>query len=139
MLGAVGVAAGLWGAFLLLPLVDVELAVWFLAGPVVHDALLAPLFGGVGLAVARWAPAAWRAPVVVGGVLSGVLLLVAVPLLWRPHAGPVNPGLHDRDYASGLLVAVAAVWLGVSAACWWAGRRHRASDPGTRRAGRPGS
>ncbi|MDQ2584599.1 hypothetical protein CKY47_11520 [Saccharothrix yanglingensis] len=87
---------GLWGAVLLLPLVDVGLAVWFLAGPVVHDALLAPPFGGVGLAVARWVPAPRRTPVVVGGVLSGVL------------------------------VAVAAVWPGVAAAGWWAGRRRRA-------------
>ncbi|MGM1059773.1 hypothetical protein [Saccharothrix sp. Mg75] len=113
VLGALGVAAGLWGAVLLLPLLDVDLLVWFLGGPVAHDLLLAPLVGGVGLAVARWVAAPWRVPVVVGGVLSGVLVLLAVPLLWRPHAGPANPGLHDRAHGPWLLAAVAAIWLGV--------------------------
>ncbi len=106
---------GSWGAFLLLPLVDVNLALWFIGGPVVHDLLLAPLLGGLGLLVARWVPGRWRAPVQVGGLLTGVLLALAVPLLWRPFAGSPNPGLNDRDYLVGLLVAVAVIWLGVLA------------------------
>jgi hypothetical protein len=113
LIGALGVAMGGWGAFLLLPLVDVNLALWFIGGPVVHDLLLAPLFGGLGLLIARWVPKRWRAPVQVGGLLTGVLLALAVPLLWRPFAGPSNPGLNDRNYLVGLLVAVAVTWLGV--------------------------
>jgi hypothetical protein len=113
VIGALGVAMGAWGAFLLLPLVDVDLAVWFVGGPVLHDVLLAPLFGGVGLLIARWVPRPWRAAVQVGGTLTGVLALLAVPLLWRPFAGPSNPGLNDRDYPLGLLVAVGVVWLAV--------------------------
>lgn len=112
-LGAVGVVMGLWGAVLVLPLVDVDLALWFVAGPVVHDLLLAPLFGGVGLLIARWVPTPWRAAVQVGGTFTGVLVLLAVPLLWRPFAGGPNPGLLDRDYGVGLLVAVAVVWSAV--------------------------
>lgn len=115
LIGALGVAMGSWGAFLLLPLVDVDLALWFIGGPVVHDLLLAPLLGGLGLLVARWVPERWRAPVQVGGLLTGVLLALAVPLLWRPFAGSPNPGLNDRDYLVGLLVAVAVIWLGVLA------------------------
>ena len=115
LVGALGVAMGAWGAFLLLPLVDVDLALWFIGGPVVHDLLLAPLFGGLGLLIARRVPKRWRGPVQVGGLLTGVLLALAVPLLWRPFAGPSNPGLNDRDYLVGLLVAVAVIWLGVLA------------------------
>ncbi|MBB5807502.1 hypothetical protein F4560_007270 [Saccharothrix ecbatanensis] len=113
LIGALGVAMGAWGAFLLLPLLDLDLALWFIGGPVVHDLLLAPLFGGLGLLIARRVPKRWRAPVQVGGLLTGVLLALAVPLLWRPFAGPSNPGLNDRDYLVGLLVAVAVTWLGV--------------------------
>jgi hypothetical protein len=113
LIGALGVAIGAWGAFLLLPLLDLNLALWFIGGPVVHDLLLAPLFGGLGLLIARRVPKRWRAPVQVGGLLTGVLLALAVPLLWRPFAGPSNPGLNDRNYLVGLLVAVAVIWLGV--------------------------
>lgn len=115
VIGAVGVAIGAWGAFLLLPLIDVDLGLWFIAGPIVHDLLLAPLLGGLGLLIARWVPVRWRAPVQVGGLLTGVLVLLAVPLLWRPFAGPPNPGLNDRNYLVGLLIAGAAIWLGVLA------------------------
>ncbi|TQM81286.1 hypothetical protein FHX81_3650 [Saccharothrix saharensis] len=113
VIGAVGVVMGLYGALLLLPLVDVDLVLWFVAGPVVHDVLLAPLVAGAGLLVARWVPKPWRAAVLVGGTLTGVLVLLAVPLLWRPFAGSPNPGLLDRDYPVGLLVAVAVVWAAV--------------------------
>jgi hypothetical protein len=115
VIGALGVAIGAWGAFLLLPLIDLDLGLWFVAGPVVHDLLVAPLLGGLGLLVSRRVPARWRAPVQVGGLLTGVLALLSVPLLWRPFAGPPNPGLNDRDYLVGLLVAVAVIWLGVLA------------------------
>ncbi|MEU4763354.1 hypothetical protein AB0H12_08870 [Actinosynnema sp. NPDC023794] len=115
VIGALGVVMGLWGAVLVLPLVSVELALWFVAGPVAHDALLAPLFAGFGLLIARWVPKPWRAAARVGGTVTGVLVLLAVPLLWRPFAGGPNPGLVDRDYPVGLLVAVGVTWLGVLA------------------------
>jgi hypothetical protein len=116
VIGALGVVMGLWGAVLVLPLVSVDLVLWFVAGPIAHDVLLAPLFAGFGLLIARWVPKPWRAAVQVGGTFTGVLVLLAVPLLWRPFAGGPNPGLVDRDYPVGLLVAVAVTWLGVLAA-----------------------
>ncbi|WP_158842502.1 hypothetical protein [Saccharothrix deserti] len=130
VIGALGVVMGAWGAFLLLPLVDVNLGLWFAGGPVVHDVLLAPFLGGLGLLIARWVPEPWRAPVQVGGILTGVLGLLAVPLLWRPFAGPPNPGLNDRDYLVGLLVAVGVIWLGVSAAALTGQARRRRTGAG---------
>lgn len=123
-IGAVGVVMGLWGAVLVLPVVSVDLVLWFVAGPIVHDVLLAPLFAGLGLLIARWVPQPRRAAVRVGGTFTGVLVLLAVPLLWRPFAGGPNPGLVDRDYWTGLLVAVGVVWLGVLVTTL-AGRRKR--------------
>lgn len=86
---------------------------WFVGGPIVHDGFVAPLVGVVGLLLTRFVAPSWRAPVVVGVVLSAVLTLLAIPLLWRPFYVVTNPGLHDRDYGVGLLIALGVVWVGV--------------------------
>lgn len=91
----------------------VEGLAWFVGGPVVHDGLVAPIVGVLGLLVTRWVARPWRTPVTVGLVLTGVLTLLAIPLLWRPFGVARNPGLHDGDYGTGLAVAVAVVWLAV--------------------------
>lgn len=95
---------------------------WFVGGPLVHDALVAPAVGLGGLVLTRLVPGTWRTPVVVGVVLTAVLTLLAIPLLWRPFGVVTNPGLHDRDYGAGLAVALGAVWLAVAVAGlarWW--------------------
>ena len=48
-------------------------------------------------------------------MISGVLTLVAIPLLWRPYGTAVNPGLHDRDYGTALAITLGVVWLVVVA------------------------
>jgi hypothetical protein len=114
-----GLAALAWGAWLAVELLAsghvLSAAAWFVGGVVLHDGLIAPLAGVVGVLIARRLPAPWRAPVAAGGVLSGVLLLLAIPLLWQPFGAPANPGLHDGDYLTGLLVSFGTVWLGVVA------------------------
>ncbi len=94
----------------------VEGLAWFAGGPIVHDGLVAPVVGLAGLVLARRLPRPWRVPVTVGVVLSAILTLLAVPLLWRPFGVPTNPGLHDRDYGTGLAIALGVVWLAVIAA-----------------------
>jgi hypothetical protein len=94
----------------------VQGAAWFVGGPLVHDGIVAPVVGVVGLLLTRFVPAAWRAPVAAGVVLSAVLTLLAIPLLWRPFGVVTNPGLHDRDYGIGLAVALGVVWVGVAVA-----------------------
>lgn len=91
----------------------VQGAAWFIGGPLIHDALVAPVVGLVGLGLSRVLPRPWRAPVVTGLVLTGVLTMLGLPLLWRPFGGATNPGLHDRDYGTGLAVALGVVWLAV--------------------------
>ena len=91
----------------------VEGLAWFVGGPLVHDGLVAPVVGIVGLALTRWLARPWRTPVTVGLVLTAVLTLLAIPLLWRPFGVPRNPGLHDGDYGTGLAVALGVVWLAV--------------------------
>jgi hypothetical protein len=87
---------------------------WFVGGPLVHDGLIAPAVGLVGLLLTRIVTPPWRTPVTVGLVLTAVLALLAVPLLWRPFGVVTNPGLHDRNYGAGLAITLGVVWLAVA-------------------------
>ena len=50
LLGAVGIAMALWGAWLAVQVPQIiEFGAWFLAGPILHDAVLAPFVAAVGL------------------------------------------------------------------------------------------
>lgn len=112
-----GLAALAWGVVLFaeyaLPLrPDVYGTIgWIIGGPVLNDGVIAPLTAVLGLILARVLPKPWRAPVVTGTVITGVLAIVAFPLLWRPYGNPPMPGLHDGNPALGLGLTVAAVWL----------------------------
>jgi hypothetical protein len=114
---AAGAAALAWGAWLAWDFAgrhdSIQALFWFVGGPVVHDGVVAPVIGIGGLVLARVLPTAWRVPVAVGAVASGVLVLLSVPLLWRPFGVATNPGLHDANYVRGLLIALGVVWLGV--------------------------
>lgn len=116
LLAAAGLAMIGWGGWYLAAEVLADEAIgwsvlgWLAAGPVLTDLVLLPLAGLIGWTAARLLPRSWRAPAAVGLVLSTVLVLLAVPFLWRDFAPNQNPGLVDRDYPAGLLTALAVVW-----------------------------
>nr|WP_042190417.1 hypothetical protein [Kibdelosporangium sp. MJ126-NF4]CEL19327.1 hypothetical protein [Kibdelosporangium sp. MJ126-NF4]CTQ94874.1 hypothetical protein [Kibdelosporangium sp. MJ126-NF4] len=121
LLGAVGLAMMAWGAVLAFEVPQiVEFGAWFLAGPILHDFVLAPVVGLAGLAL--------RGPVKTGTVVSGILVLLAIPLLWQAQV-PTNPGLHDRNYWLGLAISLGVVWLLVLGSVVWKRlrQRHRAA------------
>jgi len=128
-----GLAALAWGMVLAIQFAlhssrDGRSAIaFFVSGPVLHDALVAPFVGLIGLVISRWAGRLWRTPVRLGAAISGVLALLAVPAIWRTYAGQHNPGLDDRNYTAGLLIAVAVVWLLVVA--WGVFRQQQTSPP----------
>jgi hypothetical protein len=119
LLALPGLAALAWGvllfveyAFPLRP--DVFGTVgWIVGGPLLNDGVVAPLTAVLGVVLARVLRPPWRVPVVTGTVITGVLLILAFPLLWRPYGTPPMPGLHDGNPALGLALTLAAVWLGV--------------------------
>lgn len=109
----VGAAFTAYGGWLLLPQLGTTVP-WLIGGPVLHDLLVAPLVGLVGLALSRLVTNRLRRAWIAAGLLaSATLLLIAVPLLWRPPSAPPNPGLPDRDYPLGLTVGLAVLWAAI--------------------------
>jgi hypothetical protein len=91
-----------------------ELAKWIVGSAVVDDLLLVPLVLAVGLAARTVVPpVAWPA-VRAGLMATGALCLVAWPFVRGYGRDPTIPSLLDRNYATGLAAALAAVWAGVA-------------------------
>lgn len=114
MLVFAGVALGAYGGLLLWdnpPVVLMRILIWALIAALVHDFVFAPLCAALGFAGARLVPVRWRAPVAVAALCSVVLALLAIPVYGKPGLRPDNPTVLDRDYAVGLWVALAAVWV----------------------------
>ncbi len=117
-LGALGVAAAAYGALMLLddPWSDlVSVAIWLVAGVLLHDLVLAPSSIVAGRAVPRL-PAPARAPVVVGVVVLVAVTLLAIPVLGRFGASPGNSTLLDRNYWAGWAGIAVLIALGVVSA-----------------------
>lgn len=92
-------------------------AAWVVGADLVHDALVAPAVGVVGVAVARLVPAGRiRALAQAGLVASGVVLVLA----WIPLRGlggnPGNPTIRPIDYGTATLTALGLVWASVAVA-----------------------
>ncbi|MDQ3106589.1 MAG: hypothetical protein M3Q68_02145 [Actinomycetota bacterium] len=81
-----------------------------------HDFVLLPIVFLVGRIVARVTPRAIRAPVQVGLICSGAVLLFAYPFVRGFGVKPSNPTILPQDEAQGLLVVLAAVWVGIAVA-----------------------
>jgi hypothetical protein len=92
-----------------------ELARWIVGAAVVHDLVLIPLVAVAAWGLGRLVPGRWWGPVRAGLVVTGALCLVAAPFLAGFGRDPGNPSLLPRDYAAGLVTAVAVVWLAVAA------------------------
>jgi hypothetical protein len=134
LLGAVGVAAAAYGAWLVLGQAFgdlVNIAVWLAAGVVLHDFVLVPLTLAVCWLGARVLPVSSRAAVAVGVVVLGTLTLVAVPVLGGWGANSDNSTILGRDYAAGWLVVATLTLAGVLAGL--AINRRRSGGHGARR------
>jgi hypothetical protein len=97
---------------------------WLAGGVVLHDGVLAPIVIGLGVVGARWLPAPWRAPAVVGLLSWGSLTLLAIPVLTGNGVDRTNETLQHRPYVTSWWIVSAAIVALVVAAGWW--RRHAA-------------
>jgi len=106
---------------------------WIVGGLVLHDALWLPLVAVVGAGLA--AATRRRVPVVFGWAAgtTAVLTLIAWPFMRGYGRRPDVPSALQRNYAHGLLVYLAIVWL-LALVVFAAGRiRRRHTPPGTPR------
>jgi hypothetical protein len=140
VLGTLGVALAAYGGWLLVSrghdLLDV--AVWLVAGVVLHDAVVAGATLALGALTVRLVPRPVRAPLAVGFVVLGSVTLLAVPVLGRFGARADNPTLLDRDYTTGWLVLAGVTVLVVGGTALVRSRTDREGgargpDPGGRR------
>ena len=90
-------------------------ATFFVGGLVASDLIALPAIALAGRVVARTVPGRARATVQGALLVSGALILVAIPVITGRGRNPNNPSiLPERDYAGKLAIALAVVW-GLSA------------------------
>ena len=113
LLIAVGVALGLYGAVLLWDnprQILIRIVVWAAAGVLAHDAAFAPACVALGFAGRRLLPRSTWTPVMVAGLCTAVIGMLAIPVYGKPGLQPDNPTVLDRDYHHGVWVSLAVVW-----------------------------
>ena len=91
---------------------------WLVGANLVHDLVIAPSVCLAGWILARIAPRLLRAPIEAAAITSGVLLVVAFPVLrgYGRDQVPGNPTVQPLDYAPATLTVLGAVWA--IAAAW---------------------
>jgi hypothetical protein len=136
---AVGGAVGLFGlaglihdATKTMPLVWLK---WLVGLVLVHDLVLAPLVLLAGRRLRDWAPEAWRWPLQMGLVTSGVLVLASVPVLVGVgrRTQPGNASVLPGHYPLALTGVLVVVWLSVLALGIWGSTSWRRRSSSSRR------
>lgn len=110
---AIGVAVGIYGVVLVADhstQVIIRIVAWALIGVLLHDAVFAPVCLALGFAGRRILPHSWWMPVLVAGLLTVVLVLLAIPVFSKPGQHLDNLTVLDRDYQAGFWIALAVVW-----------------------------
>ncbi len=112
-LAAAGIALALFGLFRLVtetpPLDLLFLALWLAGALVVHDGLLSPGVVGVGTLLRRFVPDRARRYVQAGLIASGMVTVIAVPMIYLRGSQPAVKALLLRDYGLNLALLVSLI------------------------------
>jgi len=87
---------------------------FFVGAVAVHDLVVAPAAIVIGVLLARLVTARFRPYVISGLFISGVVLLVGLPLVMGKGLRSDNPSIQPLDYTRGLIITLAVVWAGVA-------------------------
>lgn len=89
---------------------------WFAGGALLLDLAIVPAAAAIGL-LGRKALPAWAWPSVRGGIIvTATLVAFAAPLVLGFGGDASNPTVLPRHYGSGLVSALAVVWIGTALA-----------------------
>lgn len=88
---------------------------WWVTAAIVHDLVVAPLAIGVGWLVVRFAPRVVKAPLQAALILTAIVVAVSWPALRGYGRVASNPTYLPRNYATGLGVTLALVWVACGA------------------------
>lgn len=112
---AVGIPLALFGLFRLvteIPLHNlVFLALWLVAAVVIHDGVLSPAVAGLGWLLRRVIPDRGRRYLQLGLIMSGLVTVIAIPMIYLRGSQPTVKALLLRNYAGNLslLIGIIAV------------------------------
>ena len=126
LLIAVGVGFGLWGLWLMRDFTSEQListGTWLAGGIILHDAILAPITVGLGIAASRLLPGHFRAATGLAFLLWATLTVVFVPVLSGQGGKPDNDTILGRPYLLSWLLLTGVL---AGAAIIAARRRRRA-------------
>jgi hypothetical protein len=99
-------------------------ATLFVGLALAHDLVLAPLVTALAVTLGPRIPRSVRGAVFGGLMVSGVLVLVSLPVLLGDRPGD-NPSLLPRNYPLGLALSLALTWGAAGAVALLAIRRRR--------------
>lgn len=88
---------------------------FFVGSALAHDLIVAPLVVVVGVLAVRLVGATVRPYLASGLVISGIVALLAFPLVRGYGRRGDNLSIQPLDYTRGLLITLTAVWLGIAA------------------------
>jgi hypothetical protein len=113
ILAAAGIGLGAYGVFRLVSELPTHslliLGVWLLAALVIQDAILAPSMVGVGWLIRRYVPDRGRRFLQVALIISGLITVIAVPMIFLRGTQPAVKALLLRNYGSNLILIIAII------------------------------
>lgn len=115
LLAGAGVTLALFGVFRLVSEIPfhnlVFLALWLAAALVIHDGLLSPAVASVGWLLRRFVPDRGRRYLQVALIVSGLVTVIAIPMIYLRGSQPAVKALLLRNYGGNLslLIGIIAV------------------------------
>jgi hypothetical protein len=113
VIGAAGVALGLFGVFRLLTQISAYnltvLFCWLIGALVIHDGLLSPLVIGIGAGLKRFVPDRARGYLQFGLIAGGLVTVIAIPMIYRQDSQPVVKAILQQHFGANLATLLAIV------------------------------
>ncbi|MCW2526744.1 MAG: hypothetical protein JWM76_1604 [Pseudonocardiales bacterium] len=82
---------------------------WLVGALIIHDGVIAPLTVAIGWAIARYVPRSARPFVQSGLAIAGVVVLFALPFIYRQGESGPGSALLKQNYVANLLLILAVI------------------------------